>query len=138
MLPNFCASWAHCTCPQVRGDPSQGASGNSYFAAAGTATTIHSAVSVHQVGFCFPNGEAAGLGWVKWWLLAAINFPKGFRGHFLVLVHVVGNLKEGLWHQQARCKLNTKCSHLQKDPSSPQLVTMLLRKRVVEVEVKAG
>lgn len=90
--------------------------------------------------FCSPraNGEAAGLGWVKWWLLAAINFPKGFRGHFLVLVHVVGNLKEGLWHQHARCKLNTKCSHLQKDPSSPQLVTMLLRKRVVEVEVKAG
>lgn len=74
---------------------------------------------------------------MKWWLLVAIIFPKGFRSHFLV--KVIPKPRERLWHQQALWNLNTKRSHLQKDPSSAQLVTtMPLRKKIVEGGIQAG
>lgn len=87
--------------------------------------------------FSRTNWESAGQSWVKRWLLVAIIFPKGFRSHFLA--QVIPNPRERLWHQQALRKLNTKCSYLQKDPSSRQLVTtMPLRKKIIEGGIQAG
>lgn len=73
---------------------------------------------------------------MEWWLPVAIVFSKGFRSRFLV--QVIPNPRERLRHQQTLWKLNIKCSHLQKDPSSPQLVTTMSLRKIVEGGTQAA